>query len=164
MVGWENNMSEQRKNIFISHIHENDHRLDPLKDLLSTSGMEVRDGSINSDKPNDASSENYIKYGILAPRIKWASVLVVLITPGTKDSEWVQWEIEHAASQGKRIVGVWDHGEAECDMPEALDRYADAIVGWQGERVKDAIEGQINNHERPDGSIVPLRNTKRYSC
>lgn len=157
-------MSVPRKNIFISHIHEDDHRLGPLKDLLSNAGMEVRDGSINSDKPNNANSPEYIKYEILKPRIEWASVLVVLITPETKLSEYVQWEIECAESLGKRIVGVWDHGEAECDMPEALDRYADAVVGWQGDRVKDAIEGRINNRERPDGSPTPPRETKRYTC
>ncbi|UGA39489.1 TIR domain-containing protein [Chromobacterium haemolyticum] len=158
-------MPGQRKNIFISHIHEDDHRLTPLKTLLSSSGMEVKDGSINSAKPNNASNEDYIKYKILAPRIQWASVLVVLITPETKNSSWVQWEIEYAASLGKRIVGVWDHGEAKSEKPEALDRYADAIVGWQGDRVKDAIDGQINNHEDADGvTIIPPRETKRYSC
>jgi hypothetical protein len=157
-------MPEQRKNVFISHLHEDDHRLIPLKELLGAAGMDVSDGSINSDKPNDASNEDYIKYEILRPRIQWASVLVVLITPDTQDSKWVQWEIEHAESLGKRIVGVWDHGEAECDLPEALDRYADAIVGWQGERVKDAIDGKINNREKSDGSIIPPRATKRYSC
>jgi hypothetical protein len=154
----------QRKHIFVSHIHEDDHRLQPLKDLLSASGMEVRDGSINSDKPNDASNEQYIKSEILTPRIAWASVLVVLISPETRDSKWVQWEIECAERLGKRIVGVWDYGEAQCDMPEALDRLADAVVGWQGDRVKDAIEGRVNNRERPDGSATPPRPTKTYSC
>lgn len=157
-------MEVQRRNVFISHIHEDDHRLAPLKELLSVSGMEVRDGSINSDKPNDASNEEYIKYQILRPRIEWASVVVVLITPDTKDSKWVQWEIETAEALGKRIVGVWDYGEAESDLPEALDRYADAIVGWQGERVKAAIDGDINNREKSDGSVILPRATKRYTC
>jgi hypothetical protein len=154
----------QLKQIFISHIHEDDHRLKPLKELLSAAGMEVRDGSINSEKPNEASNEQYIKSEILTPRIAWASVLVVLISPETLNSKWVQWEIECAERLGKRIVGVWDHGESEGDMPEALDRLANAIVGWQGERVKDAIEGRINNRERPDGSPTPPRQTKRYTC
>ncbi len=157
-------MAENNKNIFISHIHEDDHRLTPLKTLLGMSGMQVRDSSINSSNPNNAHDENYIKYEILKPRIAWSSVLVVLISPETKNSDYVQWEIECAARMGKRIVGVWDHGESESDIPEALDRYADAIVGWQGDRVKEAIEGKINNHERPDGSVVDPRETKRYCC
>ncbi len=154
----------ERRNVFISHIHEDDHRLAPLKELLSKAGMEVRDGSIHSEKPNNAKSPEYIKSEILSPRIGWASALVVLITPDTKDSKWVTWEIECAERMGKRIVGVWDHGDAQCDIPPALDQYADAIVGWQGERVKDAIEGRINNREQPDGAVLSPRAVPRYSC
>lgn len=46
-------MAEGRKHVFISHVHEADHRLAPLKDLLNNAGMEVRDGSIHSDKPKE---------------------------------------------------------------------------------------------------------------
>lgn len=152
------------RNVFISHIHEDDHRLAPLKDLLSKAGMDVRDGSIHSDKPNNAKNPEYIMSEILTPRIRWASVLVVLISPDTKDSEWVTREIECAERMGKRIVGVWDHGEAQCDIPPALDKYADAVVGWQGERVKDAIEGRINHREQSDGSATGPRSVPRYSC
>lgn len=157
-------MAEGRKHVFISHIHEDDHRLDPLKNILSNAGMEIRDGSINSDKPNNASNSEYIKSQILAPRIQWASVLVVLISPETRNSEWITWEIECAERMGKRIVGVWDHGEAQSDIPQALDRYADAVVGWQGERVKDAIEGRINERETPNGQSIAARDIPRYSC
>lgn len=152
------------RNIFISHVHEDDHRLAPLKDLLSKAGMDVRDGSIHSDKPNNAKSEDYIMSEILTPRIRWASVLVVLISPDTKDSDWVNREIECAERMGKRIVGVWDHGEAQCEIPQALDQYADAVVGWQGERVREAIEGRINHREQSDGSKISPRSVPRYSC
>lgn len=152
------------RNIFISHIHADDSRLKPLKDLLSQSGFEARDGSINSSNPNKASSPEYIKSSILAPRIQWASVLVVLISHDTQHSEYVNWEIEYAEKLGKRIVGVWDHGAAQCDAPEALDKYADAIVGWQGDRIKDAINGDINNFESPAGASMAQRPTPRYTC
>jgi MTH538 TIR-like domain (DUF1863) len=157
-------MAGDRTHVFISHVHEDDHRLKPLKDLLAKAGMDVRDGSINSDKPNNATDPDYIKSQILAPRIEWASVFVVLITPETRDSEWVTWEIECAEKMGKRIVGVWDHGEAQCEIPEALERYADAVVGWQAERVKDAIEGRINEKDAPDGGPASARDIPRYSC
>ncbi len=100
-------MQQDLRNVFISHIHEDDDGLHTLKDLVAKRGMICRDGSITTGKFNSVSNEDYIKYLILAPRIKWASVLVVCISPETKDSDWVNWEIEYAQKEGKRIVGVW---------------------------------------------------------
>ena len=78
-------MAETR-NVFISHVHEDDELLPKLQDLIGRAGMDVRDGSINSDKPNDAQNEAYIKQTYLRPRIDWASTLVVLITDDTAQS------------------------------------------------------------------------------
>lgn len=157
-------MANEIRNVFISHIHEDDDRLGPLKDLLAKEGCDARDGSINSDKPNDARDPDYIKREILAPRIEWASTLVVLVTPDTKDSEWVNWEIEYAQKLGKRIVGVWDHGEVDCDVPEALDQFADAIVPWRAEQVADAIMGRMDGSMNSKGELRAPRDMARYSC
>src|SRR5690606_18358913 len=110
--------------------HEDDAGLGKLKSLLSGQGMEVRDSSIHTGKFNNATDPDYIKSGILAPAINWAGVLLVYVSPNTKDSDWVNWEIEYAAKLGKRIVGVWEHGERDCDLPSALHEHADAVVGW----------------------------------
>lgn len=157
-------MADETKNIFISHIHEDDEGLGKLKGLLKDNGMTVRDYSINADNPNNAHSEEYIKSQILAPRIRQSSTLVVYISPETKDSNYVNWEIEYAEKQGKRIVGVWAHGENRCEVPDALDDFADAIVGWTGNRIIDAINGKINGWESPDGTERTPRSIKRYSC
>lgn len=74
-----------KKNVFISHVHEDDDLLPKLKDLIGRAGMDVRDGSINSDKPNDATNSEYVKEKYLRPHIDWASTLVVLITHDTHD-------------------------------------------------------------------------------
>lgn len=158
---------QEKKNVFISHVHEDDELLPKLKDLIANAGMEVRDGSITSDKPNEAQDEDYIKQEILAPRIRWASTLVVLITSDTADSWWVNWEVDYATQLGKNVVGVFAHGAADADIPEALRRYGDAvIVGWQGERVVDAINGEIRDWDRPDSGVPrsPEWAIQRYSC
>ena len=49
-------MTDEIRNVFISHVHEDDETLGKLKDLLSGREYEIYDGSINSDKPNDASN------------------------------------------------------------------------------------------------------------
>ena len=157
-------MANETKNIFISHIHEDDEGLGKLKSLLKDNGMTTRDYSINADNPNNAHSEDYIKSQILAPRIQQSSTLVVYISPETKDSKYVNWEIEYANKQDKQIVGVWAHGENGCEVPEALDNYADAVVGWTGNRIIDAINGEIDGWENPDGTKCVPRDIERYSC
>ena len=157
-------MADETKNIFISHIHEDDEGLSKLKSLLKDNGMTPRDYSINADNPNNAHSEDYIKSQILAPRIKQSSTLVVYISPETKDSQWVDWEVEYAQKQDKRIVGVWAYGETGCEVPEALQDYADAVVGWKGTRIIDAINGKIDGWENPIGAEIAPRDINRYSC
>jgi len=156
-----------KKNIFISHVHEDDALLPKLKDLISKAGMDVRDGSINSDKPNAASNEDYIRREILAPRIQWASTLVVFITHDTAQSDWVNWEIKYAIEKGKNVVGVYAQGATDADIPEELGKHAAAIVGWQSDRVVDAINGTITGWDDPaTGSPRTSGDwtVTRYSC
>ena len=151
------------KNVFISHVHKDDHALQKLKDLLAPKGMEIRDSSIHTGKFNNAKDEAYIKTQILAPAINWAGVFICYVSPQTKDSEWVNWEIEYAAKQGKWIVGIWEHGEKECELPAALKEFADALVGWNGNAIIDAINGKIL-WEAPDGDSCPVVPLKRHPC
>ena len=119
------------KNVFISHVHEDDALVPNLKELIERAGMVVRNGSVTSDRPNDAQNVEYIKREILKPRIEWASTLVVLITHDTADSWWVNWEIQYAVQLGKRVVGVFAQGATDADIPEELGKCGDAaIVGW----------------------------------
>lgn len=157
-------MVEQIKNIFISHIHEDDEGLDNLKNLIKGNGMTPRDYSINADNPNNAHSEEYIKTQILAPRIRQSGTLIVYISPETKDSQFVSWEIEYAHKLGKRIIGVWAQGEADCEIPEELHKYADAIVGWKGNRIIEAINGNIDGWENSDGTECTPRDIERFKC
>jgi hypothetical protein len=156
-----------KKNVFISHVHEDDELLPKLKELIANAGMEVRDGSITSDKPNEAQNEEYIKREILEPRIQWASTLVVLITHDTAQSWWVDWEIKRAVELGKNVVGVYAQGATDADIPDELQKCGDAaVVGWQGERVVDAINGQIHDWDNPVSATPrsPEWLIKRYTC
>ena len=157
-------MDSDIKNVFISHVHEDDDGLAKLKGLVERGGLTVRDSSINSTNPNDAKHPDYIKSEYLAPQIRWASTLLVYITPKTKDSEWVNWEIEYAEKQGKRIVGVYAHGANECDIPEALEKYADDVRGWNSDGVVEAILGETNEWHSPTGELRDPRPIKRYGC
>ena len=145
-------MASTTKNVFISHIHEDDAGLGDFRSLLADNGMEVRNYSVTSDKENNAKAPRYIKYDILAPRIDACSTMVVYLTPGTKSSDWVNWEIEYAFKQGKTIVGVWERGSRGCELPEALEECYDAIVGWNSENIIDAINGEYRGASDADGT------------
>ena len=157
-------MPEQTKNVFISHIHKDDKGLDDLKNLVARHGMVAKDYSITSDKKNNAKAEDYIKYDILAPRIDACSAMVVYITPDTRDSQWVNWEIEYAHKKGKTVVGVWERGAKGCDIPDALDEYGHAIVGWDGNKIVDAINGDCDSFDKPDGTSLKPRAIARHPC
>lgn len=157
-------MPNETRNVFISHVHEDDAGLADLKQLLERSGMTVRDYSIRSDNPNNAHSEDYIKYQILAPRILQCSALVVYISPDTRWSEWVNWEIEYAHKLGKRIVGAYEHGAAGCQVPDTLEAFGDASVGWRGDSIVGAIEGDVNTTSGPGGEKPPSRDICRHDC
>lgn len=157
-------MTEHVRNVFISHRHEDDSGLKDLKKLVKQHGMECRDYSITADNPNNAHNEEYIKYQILAPRIQQAGCLVVYISDRTRQSEWVEWEIDYAQKLGKRIVGVWAHGDRNCEIPQALDHHGNAVVGWNGESIIDAINGTSEAWYNQDGSQQAYRNIARFSC
>ncbi|MGE4423596.1 MAG: TIR domain-containing protein [Pseudodesulfovibrio sp.] len=138
------------KNVFISHYGRDDEHVGKMKELLQKSGYTLKNSSIDKTKPNQANNEDYIKQ-LLRDRIRWAGCVTVLIGPYTHTREWVNWEIEQAAKQGTRIVGVYINGASDSDVPEAFEKYGDALVGWSSEKIIGAIEGYINNWETVDG-------------
>ncbi|MBK5232642.1 MAG: TIR domain-containing protein [Thermoleophilia bacterium] len=150
--------------VFISHIHEDDAQVGAMKLLLSGQGFDVTDSSVTKDEPNRANNREYIQREILAPRIEAADTVIVLVSPGMRNSAYVNWEIEYASQLDRRVVGVWAPNGTEDDIPTALDDLADAMVGWQGERIKDAILGRINNWETSQGSIREQRPIDRHNC
>jgi hypothetical protein len=157
-------MANGKKNIFISHVHSDDEAVFQLQDLLDKRGYQVRNSSIDSSNPNNAKDPDYIKTGILAPRIQWAGTMVTLISPETHTSDWVDWEIEYANKHDKRIVGVWLQGAKDADLPDGLELYADALVGWNTDQIIAAIEGGIGTFSDASGNQRPSRNIKRYKC
>lgn len=153
----------KRGNVFISHHGKDDEHIGKLKDLLEKRNYQLRNSSVDSTKPNEAKNEEYIKK-MLRDRIEWAGTVVCLIGDKTATREWVEWEIEEAAKQGKRIVGVFVHGSSDADVPECLNDHANAIVCWNSDKIIDAINGN-NNFENSNGAPRnPVNDLPRGDC
>ncbi|MCU0310994.1 MAG: TIR domain-containing protein [Acidimicrobiales bacterium] len=149
--------------MFISHRHEDDALVTDLKSLLAGRNVVIRDSSITTENPNKASSEDYIKSGVLAPTINCAGKVIVIITPDTKNHEWVDWEIEYAEKQGKEIIGVWAPGSEGCEVPVPLEQHADSIVSWDADKIVDALDGK-QQWDQPDGSPRAPQTVNRIGC
>src|SRR4051812_1387379 len=147
-------MSETH-NVFISHRHEDDALVGDLKTLLAGRNVTIRDASITSENLNNAKDEAYIKTQLLAPNINWAGALIVIVTPDTKNHQWVDWEVEYAEKQGKEIIGVWAPGSTGCEVPAALEQHADSLVTWDADKIAAALNGSAV-WEQSDGTPRPV--------
>ena len=149
-----------RRHVFISHHHADDAKVDQLTDLLRRDGNDVRNSSVRMKPANQRRmDEGRVKdetiRRLLRMKISWATTVVVLIGNETHSRPWVNWEIEEAKRQGKRIVGVYAYGGTDAQKPEALEKYATTIVAWNTDSIVDAIEGEENRFENPDGAARP---------
>ncbi len=154
-------MGKEVINVFVSHYHNDEENIGKMKQLLGDK-YSIRNYSVTSDKYNNAKSEDYIK-SLLRPLINQAGTFICLIGPQTHDSKWVNWEIEQAIKQGKRIIGVYLWGAKDSDIPPALQDGADAMVGWNKDTIIDAINGD-NSFTNADGSARPSIDAPRYTC
>lgn len=158
-------MSEEskRRHLFISHHHQDDGEVTKLTNLLTGKGYDVRNSSVrmkpeNQRRVDEKRVSDKVIERILRMKISWASTVVVLIGKDTHSRNWVNWEIDKAHQQGKRIVGVFVRGGTEADIPPSLEKYGSAIVGWNTDSIISAIDGQ-NNFQTPDGNSRPAVNT-----
>lgn len=160
-------MADETKNIFVSHQHNDADKIESLKSLIGRHGIDMRDSSIYEKKlKNNASNEQYIKQELIKPQMKWAGTVVVLIGKDTAKSDYVNWEIKTAGEMGKRIVGVYLQGAKEEDVPKELNEYGYNLVGWNGEKIVRAINGEDMDWEKPDGQLRTSNPTEieHYQC
>ncbi|WP_423807870.1 TIR domain-containing protein [Photobacterium damselae] len=152
------------KNVFISHYGKDDDSVQGLKKLLSNNGYTLRNSSIDSTKPNNATNEDYIK-SLLRKKMEWAGSAIVLIGPETHTREWVNWEIDLAHRLGKPIVGVFMQGATDSDVPESFEKYGDSLVGWRSDKIIEALEGTYNSWSGSNGEPWKGKySTERVVC
>lgn len=152
-----------RRHLFISHHSKDDAEISKLTKLLTSKGYDIRNSSIRLNKDNQRRmeqkrvSEEAIRR-VLRMKISWSSTVVVLIGKNTHSRSWVNWEIDKANEQGKRIVGVYVRGGTEADIPPSLEKYGSAIVAWNTDSIISAINGD-NSFQNSAGANRPATNS-----
>ena len=158
-----------RRHVFISHHHADDQAVTKMTDMLSRNGYQIRNSSIRAKPANQERldkglvSDNTIKR-LLRMKMRWASTVIVVIGKNTAQRPWVDWEINQAMRQGKRIIGVYERGGTENDKPAALELYASAIVSWTADSIISAVEG-ANTFQTPAGNErAPVHSASTSRC
>jgi hypothetical protein len=161
---------DERRHLFISHHHKDDSLVDKFTNLLGGKGWDVRNSSIrakpaNEDRLKNGLVRDAVLKRLLRMKVSWASTVVVLIGEKTHTRPWVNWEIDQAHAQGKTIVGVFEQGGKDADIPKSLEKYASAIVGWNANSIQRAIDKGERFFESSDGSVrKPVNGSARTSC
>lgn len=161
----------QTKNVFISHHHKDDKHVNKLTDLLGKNGCNIRNSSIRAKPANqERLDKGQIKdetiKRLLRMKMSWAGTVIVLIGKETHERKWVNWEIEEALSQGKKIVGVYEYGlKDKVKLPEALEDLSSSILGWDSASIIDAINDAIPpTFQNPDGTPSERKDGVYVKC
>ena len=160
----------ETKNVFISHHHKDDADVDKLTNLLRKNGYNIRNSSIRAKPANqERLDKELVKDAVikrlLRMKISWASSVIVIVGKETHERPWVNWEIEQAHRQGKKIVGVYENGlKDKVDLPPTLEKYGTSqVVGWDSESIISAIEGKPS-FQNPDGTPSPRKDGSHSKC
>lgn len=160
----------KRRHAFISHHHADDEHVDGMTRLLARAGYDIRNSSIRAKPANQRRLDeglvsDAVIRRLLRMKISWSGTVVVLVGKDTHNRPWVDWEINEAHEQGKRIVGVYTHGGKQSEIPEALEKYGSAIVGWRSSSIMAAIDQQESRFENPDGTPrAPVHDGRSVNC
>ncbi len=149
--------------IFVPHIHEDDEYVGELRDMLNRHGREADVSAIDSSSPNNANDPHYIMSRYIRPKVEWCEAIVVLISPDTRGSDWVDKEIELAKELGRSIIGVHLPGSEDCPLPDGLADYANAVVAYDEQQILGALDGAINTISDGAGNIRPST-VVRHNC
>ncbi|MDW3190944.1 MAG: TIR domain-containing protein [Cytophagales bacterium] len=161
-------MSKKGNNVFISHYGKDDDKVQRLKERFAEKGYSVRNYSVDSTKhtrkkrPSDAVIKRFLRR-----QISWAGALICLIGPRTHTRKWVNEEIKEAHRQGKKIIGIYTHGNKEdAELPREFKKYGGATIGWNSlDKLIDIINGKLIPNENPSGDPrSPLYIVAKINC
>lgn len=155
-------------NVFISHHGKDDDKVQRLKERFAEKGYNVRNYSVDSTKHTEKRRpSNQVITRFLRRQISWSGSLICLVGPETYKRKWVNDEIKMAFEQGKKIIGIYAHGNnEEAELPRELKKRHSAIIGWNSlDKLIDIINGKESPVENPSGETKsPMYTVATINC
>lgn len=104
--------------------------------------------------PVDSTNDQYIRQCI-RDEIHGTSTTVVLVGENTKDSDWVDYEIERSLKDGNGLVAIKvDDSISDEDVPDKLKENGAEIINWDPDEFGDAIERASSQRSKVGQSTV----------
>jgi len=123
--------------VFISHSWKYVNDLNKLRNLLEQRGyFNVEFTEVPPDCKINSSNAYYIKKR-LKEKIKSSDVVLGIAGMYASYSDWMNWELSTAISEGKKVIGVVPHGAQRVSTIVA--GYSNDIVRWNTESIVRAI-------------------------
>jgi len=123
-----------KKNVFISFDVDDEGQVALLRTQAKDDRFpfDFRDYSVK--EPFDSKWKSEVKN-----LLSLTSKVVVMIGPNTAKSEAVNWEIDEAHRQNKKVIGVRIYRHEDHDIPPAMKTHHDHIMNWDTKELSDRI-------------------------
>ena len=128
-------IAHPQRNVFISFDINDENTVNLLRSQAKDDRFpfEFRDYSVK--EPFESRWKSRVKV-----RIAQSSAVIVMIGPNTHESKAVDWEIHEAHRQGKRVIGVRIHRDANHAVPQALYQYNDPVIYWNTKTIGQMLD------------------------
>lgn len=161
-------MGDKRHNVFISHHGKDDEKVQSLKKRLADKGYTTCNYSVDSTKHKDGRRpKDPVIARYLRRQITWSGTFICLLGKETHSRKWVNFEIRNAYLQGKKIVGIYTHGNNNAvELPEAFKKYGGPLMGWNSlDKLGDVMKNKEFPVEKPDGTPrAPAYSLPKIKC
>jgi len=124
------------RNVFISFKIEDEAQVNLLRHQAKEGlGIEFRDYSVK--EPFDEKWRTNCR-----EKMALTSTLICFIGEKTAESKAVNWEIEEAYRQGKKVIGVRIYRDKNHPIPKPLQDHNAPIVYWDNAQISQLLEDE----------------------
>jgi hypothetical protein len=113
------------RNVFISFHAEDEEQVDLLREQAKNKKFDIEFRDYSVKEPFDEKWKSQCR-----EKISQTSMLIVMIGPKTAQREAVNWEINEAYRQGKKVIGVRIYRNKNDPVPKQLRDHNAPILKW----------------------------------
>ena len=123
------------RNAFISFHTDDEWAVNLLRSQAKDNRFDVNFRDYSIKEPFDSAWKSQAK-----DVIDQTSVTIVMIGSDTTSREAVNWEIREAHKQGKKVIGVRIHKDANHAIPEEIKKHGDPVINWNMEELRKHLQ------------------------